>query len=93
MLKCDVDFIALAQQFVANSGRGPQHHGHYEMCLENPLMKYSLLEFGMDGVDIQANIGLCLPRSCPDKLIAGFFDEALKITGTGLNVLWINSDT
>jgi len=56
-------------------------------------MKYSLVELGMGGIDIQGNIGLCLPRSCPDKTISNFIDSAFKILGTDLRVFWIKSDT
>jgi hypothetical protein len=47
----------------------------------------------MGGVDIQGNINLCLPRSCPDTLISGLINSAFKILGADLSVFWIKSDT
>lgn len=56
-------------------------------------MKYSLIEMGMGDADLFASVGLCLPRKCSDSIVTGAINSSLKILGTDLNVLWINSDT
>jgi len=43
--------------------------------------------------DLGASVGLCLPRSCSDNFIVTTINQALKIVGTSLNILSINSET
>lgn len=66
MLGCGANFLGLAREVIANSGRSFFRKGHYQTCLENSSMKYSLIEFGSQGVDAQTFVGLCLPRKCSD---------------------------
>ena len=63
---CSLSILQLIQSVVKDSGRGLYHRGQYLDCIETPHMKYSLVEFGINGVDTLAFVGLCLPDTCSD---------------------------
>ncbi len=93
MPPCSIDFIKLIKEVMNDSGRGLFHRGHYYDCLEQPEMKYSFVQFGMNGQDLQVFTGLCLPMQCSDSLIEKSLNSALKIIGIPVNILYIDSNT
>jgi hypothetical protein len=66
---CSLSILKLIQTVFKDSGKGLYHRGQYIDCIETPYMKYSLVEFGIHGVDTMAFLGLCLPDTCSDQLI------------------------
>lgn len=93
MLKCSVDFLLLAKEFISYSGRGIFHKGHYQDCLADPQMKYSLIHPAVKGEVAVTYLGLCLPRTCSDKLITHSLNFALKTLRTPFTVGSIDSNT
>jgi hypothetical protein len=93
MLECGVNLLELVRPILAYSARGILHKGHYQDCLEQPEMKYALIDIGSSGASAGVYFGLCLPRACSDKLITNSVNSLLQKMQIPLEIIDINSDS
>lgn len=91
MAQCTADLTSYAQKIILYSGRGPSYKGNYEMCVDDPALKYALVEFGMGGMDLGAAMGACYPRSCSDNEVSMGIDSILGMMNSSCSVYSVDS--